>query len=54
MEEEKRAKRRKKSDGTHSEKRKKVLQILSNAELEEAAAVNVLKKSHGLLDWLSV
>ena len=41
MEEEKRVKKRKKSDG----KRKRILQILSNAELEEAAAIKQAKSS---------
>ena len=45
MEEEKRVKKRRKRDGTHSEKKKKVLQILSNAELEEAAAIKQAKSS---------
>ena len=45
MDEEKRTKKKKKNDRTHSEKRKKVLQISSNAEIEEAAAVKQAKSS---------
>ena len=43
MEEEKRMKKRRKGDETHSGKKKKVLQIRSNAELEEAAAIKQAK-----------
>ena len=43
MEEEKRVKKRRKGDETHSGKKKKVLQIRSNAELEEAAAIKQAK-----------
>ena len=43
MDKEKRKK--KKNDGTHSEKRKKVLQISSKAEIEEAAAVKQAKST---------
>ena len=45
MDEEKRTKKKKKNYGTHSEKRKKVLQISSNAEIEETAAVKQAKSS---------
>ena len=45
MDEEKQTKRKKKNDRTHSEKRKKVLQISSNAEIEEAAAVRQAKSN---------
>ena len=45
MDDKKRAKRKRKSDGSHSEKGKKVLQIFSNAELEEAAAIKQAKSS---------
>ena len=45
MDEEKRTKKKKKSDRTHSEKRKRVLQISSNAEIEEAAAIKQAKAS---------
>ena len=43
MDEEKRTRKKKKSDRTHSEKRKRVLQISSNAEIEEAAAIKQAK-----------
>ena len=45
MDEEKRTKKKKKNYGTHSEKRKKVLQISSNTEIEETAAVKQAKSS---------
>merc|ERR1712024_264891 len=38
-------KKRRKGDETHSGKKKKVLQIRSNAELEEAAAIKQAKSS---------
>ena len=48
MDEEKHTKKKRKNDGTHSEKRKKILQISSNAEIEEAAAVKHLTNPSGI------